>query len=84
MKIYSIKDNVAQECGPLTTLKNDAVACRWFKYQLANAKVNVDDFTLLCLGDVDIESGVIVPSVRVVEMTDVEPDGKPVNCEVVK
>lgn len=60
MRLYTIKDRVADECGPVITAKNDAVATRVFIGLIADAKdVKTADFDLLYLGDFDNVSGKI-------------------------
>ena len=48
--IYTIRDKVAEEVGPLFQAKNDAVAIRQFK-QLIKDSENPEEYELLCLGD---------------------------------
>ena len=59
--IYTIRDKVAEEVGPLFQAKNDAVAIRQFK-QLIKDSENPEEYELLCLGDfndqtIELESG---------------------------
>ena len=48
--IYTIRDKVAEEVGPLFQAKNDAVAIRQFK-QLIKDSENPEEYELLFLGD---------------------------------
>ena len=59
--IYTIRDKVAEEVGPLFQAKNDAVAIRQFK-QLIKDFENPEEYELLCLGDfndqtIELETG---------------------------
>ena len=59
--IYTIRDKVAEEVGPLFQAKNDAVAIRQFK-QLVKDSENPEEYELLCLGDfndqtIELETG---------------------------
>ena len=59
--IYTIRDKVAEEVGPLFQAKNDAVAIRQFK-QLIKDSENPEEYELLCLGDfndqtIELETG---------------------------
>lgn len=53
--VYSIKDTLAGEYGPLFTAKNDAVAERMV-CEMFNKKV-FKDMELYCLGTFDTEKG---------------------------
>lgn len=53
MGVYAIYDRVAEECGPVWTSKNDAVAVRNANIQLK--EVRADDFWLYKLGEFDSE-----------------------------
>lgn len=60
-RIYTIRDKVAEEVGPLFQAKNDAVAIRQFK-QLVKDSENPEEYELLCLGDfndqtIELETG---------------------------
>lgn len=57
-ELYSIKDSLAEEFGPIFQCKNDAVACRMFG-QMFTAKEAVD-LTLYKLGKFDTEKGIQV------------------------
>lgn len=60
MKVYSIFDRVAKECGPLFTAKNDDVAVRNFNNLLVSERVcNHSDYMLYCLGEFDPEKPIL-------------------------
>lgn len=54
-RVYSIRDKVARECGPLFVAKNDGVALRQFRNLLKTDGVRPDDFELLLLGMFDTD-----------------------------
>lgn len=61
MKVYSIYDKVAKECGPLFTAKNDDVAVRNFKNLLVSERVsNPSDYMLYNLGEFDPDQPILV------------------------
>lgn len=54
MRLYTIFDRVAEECGPVYEAKNDAIAARNFKQVLGTVpKVDLDAFDLVCLGAIE-------------------------------
>lgn len=56
--IYSIKDNVAEQFGPLFEAVNDKVAARSFVQQMSKIdKRYVKDYTLYNLGSYNTKSG---------------------------
>lgn len=59
-KLYSIKDNVAEEYGPVFIAKNDGVAARNFNALVKQEHVRVEDYTLYCLGEFDNDKGEII------------------------
>lgn len=75
MRIYVIKDTVAEECGPLFEAKNDAVAIRSFE-NLRKNQPNPDDFSLWEVGyretitsqDPNVSGIVLHPTERIVQM----------------
>lgn len=52
MNLYSIKDNLAEECGPLFAAINDAVAVRMSKQMLSDYP-SVQDMCLIKFGSFD-------------------------------
>lgn len=80
MRLYSVKDLVADECGPVITAKNDAVATRMFIGLVTSDKsINPNDYQLLYLGVFDTSSGIVkgneLPALVSVKFTDeVEDD----------
>ena len=67
--IYTIRDRLAEEVGPLFQAKNDFVAVRQFK-QLVKDSENPQDYELLCLGWFDDQMIEIVTAgqVKVVDI----------------
>lgn len=59
MKLYSVKDIVADEFGPVFEAKNHAVANRAYRKLLLDNVANASDYELHCIGDFDSEKGVI-------------------------
>ena len=59
VKLYSIRDLVAGECGPIFTAKNDGVAIRQVCAMMHDV-VDVADYALYCVGTFDIEEMVLV------------------------
>lgn len=57
MRIYSIRDTVAEEFGPVFTCKNDNVALRNFAQVIEKNNLKKDEFVCYCLGTVDYETG---------------------------
>lgn len=54
--IYTIKDMVADECGPVFEAKNDEVAGRNFRQLMAREKIrNEDEFRLYKIGSYETE-----------------------------
>lgn len=51
MNLYALFDPLAKESGPLWQAKNDQVAIRQAKSLLADMKLKVSDFELLCFGE---------------------------------
>ena len=62
VNIYTIYDNVAEECGPIFQAKNDKVACRACDSMISEACGNsVSDYQLWCLGSFDTEKRTFDP-----------------------
>lgn len=60
-RIYSIRDSVADESGPLIIAPNDGVALRYLRQVLKDLPPGADtEFDLQYVGDWDNESGLIV------------------------
>ena len=59
VKLYSIRDLVAGECGPIFTAKNDGVAIRQVCMMMHDV-VDVNDYALYCVGTFDVEEMVLV------------------------
>ena len=62
LKLYSIRDLVAGECGPIFTAKNDGVAIRQVCVMMHDV-VDVNDYALYCVGTFDTEEMVLVDKV---------------------
>ena len=56
VKLYTIRDTVAGECGPIFTAKNDGVAIRQACLLLHEPSLDVSDYALYCLGTFETES----------------------------
>jgi len=56
VKLYTIRDLVAGECGPVFTAKNDGVAIRQACLLLHEPSLDVSDYALYCIGTFDTES----------------------------
>ena len=56
LKLYSIKDKVAGEFGPIYEAVNDAVAMREFSRIMAKTEF-ADDFELICMAEMDKVTG---------------------------
>ena len=59
VKLYSIRDLVAGECGPIFTAKNDGVAIRQVCMMMHDV-VDVADYALYCVGTFDTEEMVFM------------------------
>lgn len=55
MMVYSIRDKVADDFGPLMCCKTDGVAVRAMRQ--AVGKGSLDDYQLWCVGRFDTETG---------------------------
>lgn len=65
MRLYSLLDTAALEYGPVMQFQNDAVARRWLQMSLPAQSVEVrrpEDFVLMFLGVMGMETGVIASS----------------------
>ena len=59
LRLYSIRDLVAGESGPVFTAKNDGVAIRQVCMMMHDV-MDVDDYALYCVGTFDTEEMVLV------------------------
>lgn len=58
-KLYSVKDNLAEEYGPIFTAKTDAVAKRNYANMIISNKVNSNEYQLVYLGEYNSQTGKI-------------------------
>ena len=73
--IYTIFDKVAKEMGPMMIFNNDEQARRVWPTAFENSKNRKEDFMLVRLGTVDINTMVIVPeSILPEDITPTEVD----------
>lgn len=68
-KLYAVYDEKAQTTQPVYEQANDLVAIRDFSMLCQNEKVDMirkfpEDYALLCLGELDTDTGKIIPNVR--------------------
>lgn len=70
MRLYAIRDELAEETGPLFEAKNDAVASRKFKMIAENSKVNIGELRLVVFGEIDHDTDALIafPVTKVVDM----------------
>ena len=62
MNLYVVYDKIAGECGPVFEAKNDGVAWRQYRYLInENPTIVQDDFSLVKVGTIDMESMIIEP-----------------------
>jgi hypothetical protein len=75
MKIYSIKDRVAEKFLPPDLSKNDGVAVRKFTLFIKETNQQMkgldltNDFSLYCLGDWDEDEGIVKKYPAPIEIT---------------
>lgn len=62
VKLYTIRDLVAGECGPIFVAKNEALAVRQSCQLLAGVN-NVVEYSLYCVGTFDTETMEMVDKV---------------------
>jgi len=60
-KIYTIYDRIAGEMGPIMIYNNDDQAIRAYPQAFENARVKRQDFQLVRLGTINVNTMVIVP-----------------------
>ena len=65
--IYTIFDKVAREMGPMMIYNNDDQARRVWPQAFENSKNRKEDFMLVRLGTVDVNTMVIIPEVDLPE-----------------
>lgn len=63
VKVYTIKDKLARECGPPFTAVNDEVAKRQFK-QMGIPKDLLDEYELLQIGYFDTIEAELTPELK--------------------
>jgi len=56
-ELYSIKDRLAEEYGPIFQAKNKAIAERNFNNLVEDKNLNEDEFNLVKVGNFDNETG---------------------------
>jgi len=59
MRLYVIRDLVAEESGPIFEAKNDQVARRAFKQGLERSRGGLAEYRLLCVGEYDHDKDLI-------------------------
>jgi hypothetical protein len=60
MYLYTVRDLLAKEYGPIFQAKNDDVAGRSFRDLIAKNNVRWEEYELYCVGMYDMESGKII------------------------
>lgn len=70
INVYSIRDLIAEDSGPLFQAKNNAVAVRSFQFSLKDT-TTPGDFRLLLIGSFDTETSrlVVLPVAEEVVLT---------------
>ena len=58
MKLYTIRDNIAEEFGPVFVAKNDNVAKRQYINLIQTNQITITDYTLWYVGDFNTETDV--------------------------
>nr|UXQ87929.1 MAG: nonstructural protein [Microvirus sp.] len=58
-ELYSIKDRLAEEYGPVFQAKNKAIAERNFNNLVEREKLNEDEFSLVLVGHFNNNTGVL-------------------------
>lgn len=59
MRLYVIRDKVAEECGPVFAAVNDGIAFRQYRHLLSGCP-DIMDYQLQCVGAYDTVMGEIV------------------------
>jgi len=78
MRMYVIRDLVAEESGPIFESKNDQVARRSFRQALEHSKGGINEYRLMCIGEYDHDNELIQAFPYPQE---VFPNGQEVNDE---
>lgn len=70
-KIFTVFDKKAKSTQPIYEATTDLVAIRDFSMLCQNDKVEMirkfpDDYCLMCLGELDTDTGAITPNVRII------------------
>ena len=60
--LFSVYDNVTEQFGAPVLHVNSASAVRWFNSLCEKEKNIKNDLRLFCLGEFDLNSGVITPT----------------------
>ena len=68
-RLYTIKDQVAEEAGPIFHAKNDQVAFRNYANMAAEKNLPPEEFKLLCIGEYNTETAEITP----ITPTEIDP-----------
>jgi len=61
MRLYVIRDLVAEESGPVFEAKNDLVARRGFRVALEKTRGGLNEFRLMCIGEYDHDKDFLSP-----------------------
>lgn len=76
MRLYTIYDRKAVECGPLYEAKNDAVAMRQYNQIMEKSVVDRNEFELYYLGEINQETmDITLEKYKVTEFLEVK-DGE--------
>lgn len=73
VRLYAVRDEIAEEFGPLFTAKNDGVAKRKFDELVKKVADEVKgDYILYFMGIYDIEKGGIFSELREIKIGEME------------
>jgi len=61
-ELYSVKDLLAEEYGPIFHAKNKAIAERNYHQMVEANKLNTEEYNLTLIGTFDNETGVLTPT----------------------
>jgi len=61
MRLYVIRDLVAEESGPIFEAKNDQVARRGFRQALERSRGGAGEFKLMCIAEYDHDKDLLQP-----------------------
>ena len=86
VNIYVVFDKLAVECGPVFESVNDDVARRAFKRMISGQQgVNLDEYELTCIGQLNKTSLSIVPEQRIVNLNfGMTLEGEEIQRELIK